>query len=465
MLPPVRARALPVVCAAAWMLACAPAAHGETLALDCRETRQEIRGFGTALNHWKPEIAALYRSPGFAERYVRELGATLVRIPLHPAVLPAPVEAVEDIDWHDYRDRDRFVAPVLDFAAAVHRVAPGEVRVVASVWSPPAWMKTNGDTRGGSLRPDRVRHFARYLAEWVRLLDERYGIPLYALSLQNEPHFAQSFESCVYTAENYRTTLRAVGDALRREGLAVRLMGPEDMSHATRRLERFADVVLRDPVAGPLLRVLAVHGVGRGLAPERADADFAALRDRAREGGRELWVTESSGESPRWPEQGDAPPLDELALGLHRALTRGDASAWLYWQITAAPGWGRFSLLEGAESTPKYDVVRHWARFVRPGARRLEAPPAVEGLDVSAFHRDADGATSVVVLNRGTGPRTLELSLVCPAGVPDVLHGVRTSAREHFAHAGDVPVRAGRARLEVPARSLVTLYGEARSRP
>src|SRR3546814_1269793 len=63
------------------------------------------------------------------------------------------------------------------------------LRIIASPWSAPAWMKDTGSLIKGRLRTDRYHEFARYLVSYVRQM-RKAGVPVGMLTIQNEPHFA-----------------------------------------------------------------------------------------------------------------------------------------------------------------------------------------------------------------------------------------------------------------------------------
>jgi glucosylceramidase len=79
---------------------------------------------------------------------------------------------------------------------------PGaKFKLFSSPWSPPAWMKTNGQMNyGGQLKAECrdvwARYYARYIKEYAKI-----GIPIWGLTVQNEPAATQTWDSCIYSAE------------------------------------------------------------------------------------------------------------------------------------------------------------------------------------------------------------------------------------------------------------------------
>lgn len=114
--------------------------------------------------------------------------------------------------------RDR--QALLPFIKAAQRAAGRPVKLLASPWSPPAWMKTSGRMNGGgALRPECRGAWARCYARFIEAY-EAEGVPIWGVSVQNEPAATQSWDSCIYTAEEERDFVRDfLGPELEASGL------------------------------------------------------------------------------------------------------------------------------------------------------------------------------------------------------------------------------------------------------
>jgi glucosylceramidase len=118
-------------------------------------------------------------------------------------------------------DHDRqFRIPFIKRAMTAAR---GTLTLFSSPWSPPAFMKTNNDMlHGGQLRPEFARSWATYFARFIKAY-EREGIRIWGTTVQNEPMATQTWESCIYSAEDERDFLKDhLGPTLKREGLGDR---------------------------------------------------------------------------------------------------------------------------------------------------------------------------------------------------------------------------------------------------
>ncbi len=164
------------------------------------------------------------------------------------------------------KDR-RYILPILKKA----RKANPQLLFFASPWSPPGWMTSTGDMIGGRLLPKYYGAYARYFVRFIRAY-ENEGIPIYAVTIQNEPGVDRSrslpkwrYPSCRWTGEQERDFIkRHLGPALRRAGLKTKVWtydhnfnekatpGDPGIDYPT--------VVLSDPEAARYVAGVAFHG-------------------------------------------------------------------------------------------------------------------------------------------------------------------------------------------------------------
>ena len=196
---------------------------------------QEIEGFGgafteaSALTYCKlpeerqAELLRAYFDPNHG------LGYTLCRTHINSCDFSLGNYAYDEVDGdidlrHFSIDRDR--QALIPLIQAAQQAAGRQIKLLASPWSPPAWMKTNGDMcHGGKLKPEYRDAWAAYLCRTIREY-EHEGIAIWGLTVQNEPEAVQTWESCIYTAEEERDFVRDyLGPALAQNGLSdVRLL-------------------------------------------------------------------------------------------------------------------------------------------------------------------------------------------------------------------------------------------------
>ena len=265
-------------------------------------------------------------------------------------------------------ERDR--QALLPFIRAAQRVAGAPIKLLASPWSPPAWMKTTGRMNdGGKLRPEYRRAWARCYVRFIEAY-EAEGVPIWGVSVQNEPVATQRWDSCLYTAEEERDFVRDyLGPGTRgrrpRAG-ADRDLGPQPRPDGRAR-ER--------GVLGSRGRALRVGHrlplVRRGLLRPRAAgprrlARQAAAVHRRLPGRRAASRLVGAGRALRALDDQRPEPLDGRLDRLEPAAGRGGRPE------------PRRQLLQRARSTPMQRPTRSRcrARTTTSGTSRASSGPA-----------------------------------------------------------------------------------------
>jgi len=274
--------------------------QADNVAVDFSKTHQTIEGFGSCLVSWVRDMQQVYRTEKFQRIYADQIGCSMLRINLWGPVCPKPVE---DPDKIDYRDFDMSVnngrAQIfIDFGQGIRKVNP-DMRFIGTVWSPPAWMKGNksivdkksgaiqatGYKRGKRVFTNRLAekyypHFVAWLVEMVKL-HKAAGVPLYAVSPGNEVMFTQTFESCVWDAEDFATIVGMLGEALDKEGLGdVKIFGPETMTGHNWSVANpaYIKAIANNPKARKHLDVFATHGYVDGFKEDYTSGSIIEYR-------------------------------------------------------------------------------------------------------------------------------------------------------------------------------------------
>jgi len=312
----------------------------------------------------------------------------------------AHVEALGDTELASF-SIERDCHALIPFIKAAQSAAGREIKLLASPWSPPGWMKTSGQmNQGGKLKPECRRAWARCYARFIRAY-EREGIPIWAVSVQNEPAATQRWDSCIYTAEEERDFVRDfLGPELEQAGLGhVKIV---IWDHNRDCMVERAGVVYRDPAAARYVWGTGFHWYG-----EDAFDNVQLLHDAWPE--KQLLFTEGCQEG--------GPHIGSRELGERYARSIiNDMNRWTV-------GWIDWNLLLNEEGGPNhvgnhcsapiladrttnallhqssYYYLGHFARFVRAGARRVLCASAQQALEATAFAQP-DGSCAVVALNR-----------------------------------------------------------------
>jgi glucosylceramidase len=307
-------------------------------------------------------------------------------------------------------ERDR--RALLPFIQAAQRVARRPLQLLASPWSPPAWMKTNGDmNHGGRLRPECRAAWAQCYVRFVRAY-EAEGVPIWGVSVQNEPMAEQRWDSCLYSAEEERDFVRDhLGPSLRDAGLGdVKIVV---WDHNRDLMVERANAVYSDPAAAAFVWGTGFHWYG----PDHFD-HVQQVHDSWPD--KHLLFTEGCQEGgPHSGPQESWQVGERYARNVINDLNRWTVG-WIDWNLLlderGGPNHvGNFCsapiLANTADGSlmhqSAYWVLGHFARFIRPGARRVQCA-AAQPIDATAFV-NPDGAAVVVASNRLD--QALDLSL------------------------------------------------------
>lgn len=298
------------------------------------------------------------------------------------------------------------VLPVLKHALAINP----KLKVMASPWSAPAWMKSTDSLIKGTLRPDVYPVFARYLDKFADALAQE-GVPLYALTLQNEPHY----EPNDYPGMRLDPAARAkligdhVGPLFAKRSQKVRIL---DWDHNWDEPQSPLQV-LADPKALPYVDGVAWHCYSGDPSAQTKVHD--AYPDK------ETYFTECSG------GEGNAVWQETLPWDVHNLIigaTRGWAKSVLIWNLALdesyGPHFGGCPDCRGVvtinsktgEVTRNLDyyALAHASRFVRQGAHRIDSSSGTDGVESVAFQNADDNSIALIVLNSAKATRHFSVS-------------------------------------------------------
>jgi MYXO-CTERM domain-containing protein len=441
---------LSLTAATALTMLSAPAA-AQTISIDLGTEHQVIEGFGGfgPKNVWWNQ--GPWHDAAYLNLIVDDLGSTIVRTQLYWDGEEQNDNGDPNVfDWTGFDfgpDSDN--GKQFAFLRDLH--AKGGVKLIASVWTPPVWMKQNTDDGlaafchgqcGGNLNPALREEFAEYMAAYVIELKEETDVDLYALSLQNELIFANPFESCVYSADEYAELLKVVGARFATEGLATKFFGPEHMGDYDWNVntQLFAEV-LDDPDAAQYLHAYAVHGYLNGVDADFGNAQgWVSMDERVRDASKQLWMTETSngGNEATWDGAWN------MAIGLHLALRFGKINAWVYWYYAD-------NIVSDNQPLPLFSFFKGWYKHVRPGFVQVESASSEQDVLVTAF-KHGDSLTSVLI-NVGDSPHTVQLE-VTGGAMPASFEVYRASeADDGYVGVGTVTDNT----FDLPAKSFTTI--------
>ena len=300
----------------------------------------------------------------------------------------------------------KFKIPFIKEAMAA---AGGKLNLFGSPWSPPAWMKDNNDMlQGGKLKPEFYSSWANYFTKFIKEY-EKEGVPVWGVSIQNEPMAKQRWESCIYTAQEETDFLKKnLGPTMEKEGLKDKKIIVWD--HNRDIIHQRAQTYFNDPEAAKYIWGLGFHWYEdwSGGTPM-----FENLR-RVHEAypDKNIFFTEGCAESFDSTRYNAWVLGEEYGMSMINDFNNGMVG-FTDWNIlldeTGGPNHVQnfcFAPIHGDTRTGKiiytnaYYYIGHFSKFIQPGAKRIISSASRSQLLTTAF-TNPDGKTVVVVMNQG----------------------------------------------------------------
>jgi glucosylceramidase len=341
---------------------------------------------------------------------VNGIGYTLARTSIHSSDFSsASYTYVSDGDKELKTfniDHDRqFRIPLIKQATAA---AGGKLTLFVSPWSPPGWMKDNNSMiQGGNLMPQFKQSWANYFVKFINAY-QKEGIPIWGLTLQNEPMAKQTWESCHFSAEDERDFIKTyLGPTLAKGGMSDKKLIAWD--HNRDLIYQTASTILNDKDAAKYIWGIGYHWyetwTGSAMMFDNVKKVAETFPDK------KLMFTEGC------VDRFDAARINEWALGEvygHSMVNdfNNGTVGWTDWNILVDEKGGPnhvgnfcFAPVIGDTRTGEltftssYFYIGHFSKFIRPGARRIISSSNRDMLETTAF-KNTDGKIAVVVMNR-----------------------------------------------------------------
>ncbi|MDC3412097.1 PxKF domain-containing protein [Aquibacillus sp. 3ASR75-11] len=333
----------------------------------------------------------------------------------------------------------------------------GVDKFMSTVWSPPAWMKTNNSvTNGGELKEDMYQEYADYLSAYIRGYKEQHGIEIDAISLANEPNLSVGYSSSRWTGDQFK---RFIADYLtptfEEDEITAQVILGENSSF----IEEPAIPVLKDPETRDGIDIVAAHAYG-------GDRGAYNTFPLAKKYDKRIWQTETSNLGKNDPSIDDGVYWAKL---IQNQMTNAEVNAWFYWWFVAYKLDKGEPLINLDTQNNEYFVnkrlytIGNYSRFVRPGFNRVSTSEAGSGVYVSAYKNTDTGEYVIVTVNDNDTASNLNLDFAGfnASYVTDSVTPYRTSETENLAQLTDISVKNGEFKTELPAKSVTTFVGKA----
>jgi glucosylceramidase len=296
----------------------------------------------------------------------------------------------------------------IPFIKRVQAATGGKLTLFGSPWSPPAFMKSNNDMlHGGKLKPEFYQSWANYYTKFIKAY-EREGIPIWGISVQNEPMATQRWESCIYSAEDERDFLKNyLGPTMRREGLGNKKIIAWD--HNRDLIYQRARTILTDAKAAQYVWGIGYHWYEPWSGGDQMFDNVKLVEESFPD--KKLIFTEGCNDAFKTEELGAWRLGERYGSSMFNDFNSGTVG-WTDWNVLLDENGGPnhvqnfcFAPVHANTKTGEliytnsYYYIGHFSKFVRPGAKRIASSPSRSQL-LSAAFINPDGKVSVVVMNK-----------------------------------------------------------------
>lgn len=372
---------------------------------------QTIRGFG-GMNHpiWAGDLTSSQRETAFGNE-ANQLGFSILRIHIDE----------NKANW----------AKELETAKAA--IAKGAI-VFATPWNPPSNM-VETFTRNGVANQKRLKYseygaYAQYLNDFVTYMKNN-NVNLYAISIQNEPDYAQ--EWTWWTPQEMLNFMKNYAGSIN-----CKVIAPESFQY----LKNMSDPILNDSQALANMDILGAHFYGTSIS------NMAYPLFKQKGSGKELWMTEvyvpnsDANSADRWPE------AIEVSYNMHNALENGFQS-YVWWYIRRQYG----PMKEDGTISKRGYCMAQYSKFVRPGYVKVSATTN-PNTDVYVSAYKGDNQAVIVAINKGSS--SVNQNFVINNGIIKSVDRYRTSATENLAKTASLSTNSQNFWAHLPANSVST---------
>ena len=370
--------------------------NGAKIVLHPEQTFQSIDGFGFTLTGGSAQlIQALepVKRAALLQELFGKNGISVLRIGVGATDLDATVFSYEDKPRKFSLEPSK--ADLIPVLQQILTINPA-IKLMATPWSPPTWMKDNGESKGGSLLEKYYTTYANYLANYIQAM-EKEGIRIWALTPQNEPLHPGNNPSMYMSSQMQANFIKtALGPVFKKRNINTKIIVYDhNCDHPEYAIDLLNDAEAKQYVSGSAFHLY--------------NGDISALsKVKAAHPDKDLYFTE------QWTGyKGDFTGdfmwhVKNVILG----AVNNHAKTAIEWNLANDPSYGPHTpggcteclgalTISGQDITrnQSYYIVMQAARFVPAGSIRLgiDVP---EGIQAAAFKRP-DGKTVLLIQNEG----------------------------------------------------------------
>ncbi len=377
---------------------------------------QKLFGIGGAITDASAEVFAKLskeKQQEFLTAYYdleEGIGYSLARTPIHSSDFASKShtyvqEGDKDLSTFNIAPDHKYRIPLIKQAIAT---AGGKLPLYASPWSAPAYMKTNNNIlQGGKLLPEYYQTWANYYTKFIEAY-EKEGMPIWGITIQNEPMAVQRWESMIYTAEEERDFLKNyLGPTMENAGYADKNIVVWD--HNRDLIGNRANTIFDDPEAAKYAWGIGFHWYETWAGGETMHDNLALVNESYPD--MKILFTEGTNEGFRADRYQYWPNAERYGHSMINDFNRGTVG-WTDWNILLDQHGGPnhvsnfcFAPIHADTDsgeliyTPTYYYIGHFSKFVRPNAERVSTSSSRSVLMATSFINE-DNKKVTIVMNQ-----------------------------------------------------------------
>ncbi|MGA2914598.1 MAG: carbohydrate binding domain-containing protein [Sedimentisphaerales bacterium] len=348
-----------------------PAEPTATAQIDVHKRYQKIEGLGASGAFRTMELVNNKHKAELYKLLFKDLGIDIFRI-----------RNTYDIEPNVFKE-------TVEIVKGGKAALGGNLKIMISSWSPPAYLKSNGSTIGGTLAKKDGKFVYDEFAQWwldSLLAYQKAGVKADYMTMQNEPDFEAKYDACIFapSADPNLAAYDAAFDAVWKK-LNVKLgknmpkmLDPETMGFSN--VERYTAKLDSSRIYGYAHHLYDCSGCGAN--PDRYIPKMESfIKFNSQHGNKPLFQTEFEDEPNTWTG------AMNTAILLHNSLTIEQVAAYLYWDLFWSADSGMVSVDDPCSYTikPVYYAFKQFSAFTDPGWQRVDASTENTGLRMSAY--------------------------------------------------------------------------------
>jgi len=389
--------------------------------IDENKLYQQIDGFGASLTDSSAWLIYNKLTEESRKKLINQLfdrnkgiGISFIRQPMGASDYALNIYSYDDMpkEGTDFElknfsiDHDKkYIIPLIKEFMRVNK----DLKIMASPWSSPGWMKTSDAMIGGTLKLDSYVSYAKYFTKFIQDYTKE-GIPIYAITPQNEPLYSpKEYPGMIMMPEDQINFIKNnLGPAFKTEGIATKIIAYDHNWD----MVAYPLVVLKEPDANKYISGSAWHYYAGS-----ADA-MSTIHDKYPD--KDVWFTEGSG--GEW-----IPPVHDAFLDQMKniiRIPRNWSKSIVWWNMALdeknGPSLLSKSTCRGIVTIDQntgdikynldYYTLGHISKFVVPGAYRIDSNTYENDIEDVAF-KNPDGSKVLIVSNRKKEDKQIKVKI------------------------------------------------------